>query len=166
MKKFFILFFLLFFGCSYKPSINYQQKILGNKIKPIVKIDIKNPRETIFLKDALNDAIYTFLDKNVCFQNCDSVIEISSQTPSLEVLDYDQNGYPVLYRSKVNLSVTVIDKNGKKRYYNVSGTYDFKIESQGVLNDEAKLNAYKNASINALNKLFALIAKDGANYDN
>jgi len=77
-------------------------------------------------------------------------------------LDYDKNGYPVLYRSIVNLSVNIIDKHGKKRTYSVSGTYDFRISSNSIIDDETKLNAYKNASINALNKLFANIAKDGA----
>jgi len=168
LKKIFVYYifhFILFafLGCGYKPSVEYQNKILGNKIKPVVDIDIKNPRETIFLKDAINDAIYTLLGKDICYTNCDSVMKINSQSSSLTVLDYDENGYPVLYRSTVNLNVTIIDKSKKSRTYSVEGTYDFRVKSQGVLNDEAKLNAYKNASINALNKLFALIAKDGAN---
>ena len=162
MKKFFFLIPFLFFACGYKPSTIYQKKLLGSNIKPIVKIDIENPRETIFLKDAVNDAVYTLLGANVCDNNCDSTMIIIPNYSSLTVLDYDENGYPSIYRSRVNLSVNIVDKNGKKRHYSVSGTYDFKVESQGVLNDEAKLNAYKNASINALNKLFALIAKNGA----
>ena len=161
MKKFFIFLPFLFLSCAYKPSITYQEKILGNNIKPIVNIDIKNPRETIFLKDAVNDAIYTLLGKNVCYENCDSVMIINPSSSSLSVLDYDDNGYPILYRSRVVLNVDVV-KNSKHRKYTVSGTYDFRVEAQSVLNDEAKLNAYKNASINALNKLFAMIAKDGA----
>jgi len=169
IKKYFISLFILhftfyiFIGCGYRPSVEYQQKVLGNKIKPVVEIDVKNPRKSIFLKDAINDAIYTLLGKDVCYNNCDSIMKINSQNSSLEVLDYDQNGFPILYRSIVYLNVTIIDKSNKKKIYNVEGTYDFRVESQGVLNDEAELNAYKNASINALNKLFALIAKDGVN---
>ncbi len=161
MRKFFIFLPFVFIACGYKPSSVYQEKILGNNIKPIVNIDIKNPRETIFLRDAVNDAIYTILNKKVCYSNCDTKMVINPTFSSLNVLDYDNNGYPVLYRSKVVLNVDII-KNLKHRKYTVYGIYDFKIESQGVLNDEAKLNAYKNASINALNKLFAILAKDGA----
>jgi len=169
IKKYFISLsilhftFYIFIGCGYKPSVEYQEKVLGNRIKPVVEIDVKNPRETIFLKDAINDAIYTIFGKDICYSNCDSIMKINSYSSSLSILDYDQNGYPILYRSNVNLNVTIIDKSKKSKNYNVTGTYDFKVESQGVLNDEAKLNAYKNASINALNKLFALIAKDGVN---
>ena len=156
----FVFFALFFIACGYKQSSIYQKKILGNNIHPEVIIDIKNPRETIFLKDALNDAIYTILHGNVCYNNCDSKIVINSSSSSLEVLDYDKNGYPVLYRSKVSLSVDVFKKSLHKHYV-VSGSYDFRIEPQSILNDEAKLTAFKNASINALDKLFALIAKDG-----
>lgn len=157
----FFLIPLLFLSCAYKPSIEYQQKFLGDNIKPEVKIDIKNPRETIFLKDALTDAIYVILGKNVCYNNCDSELIINPSYSNVEVLDYDKNGYPILYRTKVILKVKLINKNEIKNYF-VSGSYDFRIESSSILTDEARLNSYKNASINALNKLFALIAKDGA----
>ncbi len=165
-EKFFIFFIFyftlfIFIGCGYKPSSVYQEKILGNNIKVVVNIDVKNPRETIFLKDAVLDAVYTLLGKNVCDYNCESTMIINPQSSSLEVLDYDKNGYPVLYRSVVNLAVEINDKNGKKRSYSVNGTYDFRIKSQSIVDDETKLNAFKNASINALNKLFALLAKEG-----
>ncbi len=162
MKKnlFFIPF--IFLACGYKPSVDYQNRLLGNQIKTVVNIDVQNPRETIFLKDALNDAVYTILGKNVCYNNCTSTLIINPSFSSLDVLDYDKNGYPVLYRSKVVLNVTLKDKNLKIRHYTVNGIYDFRVESQSIVNDETKLNAYKNASINALNKLFATLAKDGA----
>ncbi len=164
--SFFIFHFafcIFLVGCGYKPSSVYQEKILGDNIKVIVKIDVKNPRETIFLKDAVLDSVYTLLGKNVCYNNCESTMTINPQGSSLEILDYDKNGYPVLYRSVVNLSVSIIDKNGKLRNYSVNGTYDFRISSQSIVDDETRLNAFKNASINALNKLFATLAKDGVN---
>jgi len=161
IKVIFFFLFLILTGCGYKPSTVYQDRLISNKVKIVIEIDVKNPRESIFVKDALNDAIYSILNKNVCYNNCNSVLKINSSSFSLSVLDYDKNGYPVLYRANVSLNVTLIDKNQKKYLYNVKGIYDFRIESNSVLNDEEKLNAYKNASINALNKLFALITKDG-----
>ncbi len=156
----------MFLGCGYKPSVYYQNKILGDNIKAVVEIDPAKPRETIFLKDALNDAIYTILNKNVCTQNCDTTIVINPNSSSIYPLDYDENGLPVLYRSSVVLKAEVIDKNSIKRNYVVSGTYDFKIGSSSILTDQITLEAYKRASINALDKLFAKITKDGANNDN
>ena len=132
----------------------------------MVDIDPAKPRETIFLKDALNDAIYTILGKNVCTQNCDTTIIINPNSSSITPLDYDENGLPILYRSSVVLKAKIIDKNGKVRNYTVSGTYDFKISTNSILTDQITLEAYKRASINALDKLFAKITKDGASNDN
>jgi len=160
--KLFISFFLFFLvGCGYKPSIEYQNKIVGNRIKVSNDIDIKNPRESIFLNDAINDAIYTILDKNVCDKNYNTELKIVSKRYYLKTLDYDENGFPILYRAYVSLNVLLIDKNNISHKYSVNGIYDFRISSDSIIDDEIKLNAYKQASINALNKLFALIAKDG-----
>ena len=165
MKKlFFFLFFLI--GCGYKPSTLYQQTILGDKIKPVVEIDPKNPRETIFLKDAVNDAIYSILGQNVCFKDCNTIMNVSAASSLIYPLDYDENGLPILYRSKVVLNVKLTDKNNKNRFYSVTGIYDFRVTSDSVVTDQIKLNAYKRASLNALNKLFAEITKDGIKNDN
>ncbi|NPA11615.1 MAG: hypothetical protein GXO62_05180 [Epsilonproteobacteria bacterium] len=151
---------LFLLGCGYKPSSYYQNKILTDNIKTKIQIDVKNPRETIFFKDALNDAVYA-TGKEVCKSGCDSVIEVKDFSTSLSPLDYDANGFPILYRAEVNLKADVVGKNLKKRY-NVSGKYDFSISSNSILTDQTKLEAYKKAMINALNKLFAKITKDGA----
>jgi hypothetical protein len=126
-----------------------------------VNIDVKNPQESIFVKDALNEAIYTLFDSNIKKSNYNSVINLDILSSKLEPLDFDENGYPILYRSKVVLKANIIDKNGKRRVYTIKGIYDFHISSNSVVNDQLRLTAFKKASINALNKLMALIAKDG-----
>ena len=164
----FIFHFLLFIfiGCGYKPSSTYQNRIIGNDIKAEVKISAKSPRENIFLKDALNDAVNTVFSANLVNSNANTTIYLSISSSSLTPLDYDKNGFPILYRSAVTLNAKIIDKNKKTRTYKVSGNYDFAIKANSVLNDQTKLNAFKQASINALNKLLAEITKDGVNNDN
>ncbi|WP_459886405.1 hypothetical protein [Caminibacter profundus] len=173
IKKFFLslsilhfTFYIFVVGCGYKPSSVYQDKILGDNIKPIVEIDVESPRETIFLKDAINDAIYTILGKNVCVDNCNTKMIINANSSSFTPLDYDENGFPILYRSTVVLKVKVIDKNKKTFSYIVDGSYDFKVSTDSVITDQVKLDAFKKASINALNKLFAKITKNGTYNDN
>lgn len=106
------------------------------------------------------------MGKNLCENNCDTIIKINANSSSLTPLDYDENGFPILYRSSVVLNAEVIDKNKSKRNYTVSGSYDFKVTTDSVITDQLKLDAFKKASINALNKLFAKITKDGAENDN
>ena len=166
--KFFTLNFslLILIGCGYKPSSVYQNKIIGNNIQANVEISAKTPREDIFLKDALNDAVYTVFGANLVNNNANTKIYLTLASSSISPLDYDENGFPILYRSSVTLNAKVIDKFNKTRNYTISGNYDFAIQPNSVLNDETKLNAFKQASINALNILLAKITKDGVGNDN
>ncbi|ACM93446.1 putative lipoprotein [Nautilia profundicola AmH] len=178
MKKIFFnksnLFFLFIFyftlltfsGCGYKPSSVYQNKIIGQDIQAIVEISSKTPKESAFLKDALNDAIYTVFGANLVNKNPNTKIYLTINSSSLTPLDYDQNGFPILYRSAVTLKAKIIDKFSKTHTYTVSGNYDFAISANSILNDQIKFNSFKQASINALNKLLAEITKDGAKNDN
>lgn len=167
MKK--ILFYIFSFslliflsGCGYKPSSVYQKRIIGNDIKAVVKISSQTPRESTFLKDALNDAVYTVFGDNLVNQNPNTTIQLSISSSSLSPLDYDENGFPILYRSAVTLKAVITDKFSKTHTYTVSGNYDFAIKANSILNDQIKLDSFKQASINALNKLLAEITKDGA----
>jgi len=158
--------FILLIGCGYKPSSYYQNKIIGKNIQAIVDISVQTPRESAFLKDALNDAIYSVFGANIANKNADTKIILSISSSSLDPLDYDKNGFPILYRSAVTLNAKVIDKYGKIHNYTVSGNYDFAISPNSIINDQLKLDSFKQASINALNVLLAEITKDGAEYDN
>ena len=85
---------------------------------------------------------------------------------NLNILDYDENGFPILYRSEVVLKVTFVSKYGKYFNYILKGNYDFSITSDSIVDEELKLEAYKKATINALNQLLTKITKEGAFYDN
>jgi len=153
-------------GCGYKPSSTYQNKIIGENIQAVVEISPKTPKESAFLKDALNDAVYTVFGANLVEKNPNTKIMLAINSSSLNPLDYDQNGFPILYRSAVKLKATIIDKFNKKREYLVDGNYDFAVSANSVINDQVKFDSFKQASINALNKLLAEITKDGVKNDN
>jgi len=158
--------FLTFFGCGYKPSSTYQNRIIGDNIKAAVEISPKTPKESAFLKDALNDAVYTVFGANLVNENPNTKIMLTINSSSLNPLDYDQNGFPILYRSYVSLKAKIIDKFNKTRTYLVNGNYDFAVSPNSIINDQIKFNSFKQASINALNKLLAEITKDGVKNDN
>ena len=117
------------------------------------------------IKDALNDAVYSIFGANLT-KKADTKIILSISSSSLDPLDYDENGFPILYRSAVILKAKVIDKYGKIHNYTVKGNYDFAISPNSIINDQLKFNSFKQASVNALNILLAEITKDGAMYDN
>jgi hypothetical protein len=156
----FLFFFLFLIGCGYKPSTTYTHNILKDKIKIDFQISPKDPKETLFLKDALRDSVYTIFNSDLAYENPDSVMHVKLISFSLNPIDYDKNGFPILYRSKVNLKITI------KKTYNVTGTYDFSVSANSIINEQLKLEAFKKASINALNNLLNQLTIDGAQNDN
>ena len=166
MKKFFYFLFIIFLvGCGYKPSSEYQNKIIGDAISPSVRIDITAPQTSIFVKDALRLAIFSVFGKEID-KDANSKIDITSINANIFSIDYDSNGFVKLYRAKVSLNVNFIDKFAKSHSFSVSGTYDFSVTNKSVVDDQLKLNAYKTAAVNALDILYAKITKIGAYYDN
>ena len=167
MKSNIALSFLLFvfIGCGYKPSSNYTTPILGNSIQTEVDIDIKNPIDSIFLKDALNEAVLSVFNARIS-NNGDSKIKLTINSTSFDVLDYDKNGYPILYRASASITAYVTDINNTLNSYSGSGSYDFSVNSNSILSDNLKHNAIKEAFFKALQVIEFKIAKKGIENDN
>jgi hypothetical protein len=166
MKKIIFAFLLIgLVGCGYKPSSYYTTPILGKSINTQVDIDVVNPTNSIFLKDALNEAVYAVFNAKVS-KNADSAIKLSINSSGLNVLDYDTEGYPILYRANASITAYVTDVNGSKSSYKGSGSYDFSINSNSVLSDNLKHNAMKEAYIRALQEIEFKIAQKGIENDN
>ena len=156
----FLLLALSFLGCGYKPSTEYTTPILGKTIDTKVEIDIKNPEDAIFLKDALNEAVLAVFNSKV-EKNGDSKIELKILSTHLSALDYDKNGYPILYRASVSIKAYVTDVKNNLNSYTGSGSYDFSISSDSVLSDNLKHNAIKEAFLKALQVIEFKIAQRG-----
>jgi len=162
MKKNIALSFLLLalIGCGYKPSTTYTTPILGKTISTEVEIDIKNPVDAIYLKDALNEAVLSVFNAKLK-KNGDSKIKLSILSSSLSTLDYDKNGYPILYRASVSIKAYVEDINNSVHSYTGSGSYDFSVSSDSILSDNLKHNAIKEAFLKALQVIEFKIAQRG-----
>ncbi|NPA54849.1 MAG: hypothetical protein GXO40_00625 [Epsilonproteobacteria bacterium] len=152
-------------GCGYKPSTVYTSEMLGDTITPEVEIDVKNPTEAVFLKDALNEAVFNVFNAKIK-QNATSSIKLKVNSTSLDVLDYDKNGYPILYRATATITSYVYDKFHKYHKYIVHGSYDFSIDSNSVVSDNLKHNALKEAFARALQEIEFKVAQEGMNHDN
>jgi len=167
MKKLLPFLFLLLIlgGCGYKPSSYYTTPILGKSINTQVDIDVENPTDSVFLKDALNESVFSIFNAKVD-KNGTSTIKLKINSSDLEVLDYDSNGYPILYRASAVITAYVTDVNGSKSSYQGSGNYDFSLNSNSVLSDNLKHNALKEAFLRALQEIEFKLAKKGIENDN
>ena len=152
-------------SCGYKPSSRYTTPILGKTISTKVDIDIKNPTDSVFLKDALNQAVLSVFNAKVD-ENGTSSIKLKINSTNISALDYDKNGYPILYRATAKLTAYVSDINKTFSTYSASGSYDFSIDSNSVLSDNLKHNAIKEAFLKALQEIEFKIAEKGMKNDN
>ncbi|RUM55246.1 MAG: hypothetical protein DSY40_04355 [Nautilia sp.] len=165
MKQlFFILIGLFIIGCGYKPTITYTAPVLGNKIKSDVEIDVKNPEDSIYLKDALNEVVVNDYNANIVNKNYSSKIRLKVNSSTISAIGYDKNGYPILYRANATITAYVKDKKGIISTYRGNGNYDFAITSNSILDDNTKHNAIKEAFIQALQIIeFKIAAKEISN---
>jgi hypothetical protein len=80
---------------------------------------------------------------------------------SFTPLQYDTNGYVVVYRS--NIITNVIRRTNKeKKSYNAIGSYDFAIEPNAVITDNQRFEAIRRASLKALDAFIARVGAEGA----
>jgi len=152
----------LFIGCGYKPSTYYTKPLLGDKISTNVTIDIKNPTDSVFLKDALNEAVLGVFNAKVDLKS-DTKILLKVNKAEIITLDYDENGYPILYRAKTSITAYITDKNNNFNNYSAIGYYDFSLQKNSVLSDDLKHNAIKEAFSQALQKIEFKLAERGIN---
>ena len=150
-------------GCGYKPSSNYTKKILGDKIYAQVYIDIKDPENSVLIKDAINEAIVSKFRSKIVDKKelANSLFYVKFKNKSFIPIAYDRDGYVVAYKTKVLLNITYIDKIGRKDSFNVSGTYDFPIEANSVISDTKRFEAIKFASYKAISEFISKISVKG-----
>ena len=164
MRKFLaLLTVLMLTSCGYKPASHYTRSVLGDKIYADIKINIDDPQSGIVSLDSLNEAIITkFASRLVGKDEATSTITITNATQSFSALQRDANGFVVLYRSSVTMSVIVDSEKINRKSFSVSGFYDFAVTpSAAVLSDSEKNLAAKEAALKALDELIARVVLIG-----
>jgi predicted nucleic-acid-binding Zn-ribbon protein len=150
---------ILFIGCGYKPSSVYQKEIVGDRIYTDVKVNIENPKDSIFLKDAVNQSIITIFGGVLSSKeksNTQITLKVNSNT--FTAIDYDENGYPILYRVTSSITTKIIDKSNKSHIFTSSGNYDFAIDANSVISDNLKHTAIRQSLLRALEELSVKIS--------
>ena len=167
MKKFIYFLFIFFFiGCGYKPTTDYTTPLLGDKISTKVDISIQNPTDSIYLKDALNESVVNDYKAKLNDNNNTSNIKLKVNSVSISTIGYDKNGYPILYRANAGITAYITDVRNVITTYSGSGSYDFAVKSNSILDDNTKHNAIKEAFLQALRIIEFKIATKEMNNDN
>ena len=157
-------FLLLFFivGCGYKPSATYAKRVLQEKVSTEVLISMRDPENSVLIKDALNDAVLTRFHASLTDkEHADTHLRIALTDIRFSPLQYNQEGYVVTYRTHVTLQVLRTRGDTAKTYI-TTGRYDFAIEPNAIISDRARYEAIKESSLKAINNFIASVAAEGA----
>ena len=148
-------------GCGYKPTSQYAKKEISGKVFVKLFIDLKDPRNAVLIKDAMNQVLIHKLDSKLVYDEsiADTVMSIKIKSVSMTTLQYDSSGYNNLYRAKVNINVKYNKKaDDITREFTVSGENNFSLDSNTTITDTKRFEAIKSASDDALDEVLSRIA--------
>ena len=168
-KVLFVLFtlslcFFTFTGCGYKPTVSYAKKELSGKVFVKLFIDIKDPRNSVLIKDSMNQLLVQKLGAKLVYDEAlaDTVMNLKINSVSMTVLQYDSEGYNQLYRAVVNILVNYRKKDkNTPTSFTVSGESDFSVtdeDGDDTITDTVRYEAIKDASDDALDEVLSKIA--------
>jgi len=152
---------LVFTGCGYKPTSHYAKKELSGKVFVKLFIDLKDPKNAVLIKDAMNKLLIQKLDTKLVYDEelADTVMRMKIDSVNMQELVYDKDGYNKLYRALVNIKVDYLNKaTAKKRSLVVDGEHNFSIDDGTTISDTKRFEAIKEASEDALDEMLSKIA--------
>ncbi len=159
MKIIYFLIPFLLLGCGYKPSSFYTKKVLGKNIHVDARISRTDPKNSVLIKDAVNEAVVSrFGAKLSSKKDADTNLLVSIGSVSFSPTVYDKNGYVIAYKAKVTLKSSFKDDSGVVKNFSTVGDYNFPIEANSVISDTKRFEAIKNASTDAINELVSKIS--------
>lgn len=163
MKKSYLLLLILilFTACGYKPSAQYAEKLIGEKVYTQVDVSLSDPENAVLTKDALNTALQTRLKRRVTKQkHADSSIYVFYKDIRFVPLQYDRNGYVVFYQAHIVLDFTFkrekIIENRK-----IVGRFEFPIRPSAIISNDLRLKAIEKGSLKALDEFITYLSVKG-----
>ena len=150
----------MFVGCGYKPTVSYAKNSLSGKVYIDVDIDIKNIKNTIFIKDALIKMVTSKFNLEVTTNKAEASSFIYGKLVSVTQtqLQSDIQGYSKVYRETVKVTITYNKRGEPKVTLSESNYADFTISDDSVISEAKKDEAIKVAITKALSNIFSNIA--------
>jgi len=161
MKFLISLIVLMMAGCGYSPASHYAQKVVGESVSTEVVISMEDPQNTVIIKDAVDTAVITkFRTSLVSRELSKTHLKFAITSVGMTPLRYDINGYVITYRTTVAMGIERISIEDRARY-NVSGVYDFDIEPNAIVSDQARFEAIRQGAQKGIDIFVAQVAAQG-----
>jgi hypothetical protein len=158
----FLVMLLFLAGCGYKPSAHYAKQIVGEKVSTQILISMTDPENTVLIKDAVNKAVITrFRSSLVDEKYSETHLRIAISKILFSPLQYNQDGYVVSYRTHITLQILRTHGDEAQTYIS-RGVYDFAIEPNAIISDQARFLAIQESARKAIDSFIAAVASQGA----
>ena len=158
----FLLFFILLSGCGYKPSSHHAKQVVGEKVSTQILISMQDPENTVLIKDAVNKAVVTrFRSSLVDEKDAQTHLRIAISKIQFSPLQYNLEGYIVTYRTHITLQILRTREDVAQTYIS-KGVYDFAIEPNAIISDQARFLAIQQSAQKAIDSFIAAVASQGA----
>lgn len=158
IKTLFLRFFIIcfFLGCGYKPATVYTSLILGDNIYVNVTPDIKEPRNTLYIKDAFREVVLYRLNAQIANnqKEANTILNVKLDSIDFAPIQYDKQGYTVAYKATVKLNIEY-KTTTKQGLVKSDGTFDFPVDSNSIISENKKNEAIKIASTKAITKFIS-----------
>ncbi|DAB39386.1 MAG: hypothetical protein A2552_01485 [Sulfuricurvum sp. RIFOXYD2_FULL_44_160] len=162
MKFWILSALILLSGCGYQPSSYYAKRVVGESVSTEVVVRMEDPQNTVIIKDAVDTAVITkFRTSLVPKNSAQTHLKISIGGVSFRPLRYDTNGYVITYRAAVSMRISRTT-DGKISSYSTRGMYDFEIEPNAIISDQARFEAIRQGAQKAIDAFVAQVAAQGA----
>jgi hypothetical protein len=152
------ILFIFIVGCGYRPTSEFVKNRLGSLVYIKSIISLKNPTNSVIVKDALVESIIKKTSAKIV--NSASIatsrIYIEFKSVKLTSLQKDEEGYDITFETAVKINIKVTREN-KTKSYNLVGHDVFGLEAGGISSDIKKKESIKNASIKAINEFLSRI---------
>ncbi len=143
------------------PASKQARKAVGEKIFVEVIVSLEDPENSVLIKDAARKAVVTRFHSSLVPQaEAKTTLWVSLSGISFSPLQYDENGYVIVYRANVSMNV-IRRNNEQQKSYNSRGSYDFTIEPNAIITDTQRYEAIRQASLKALDSFVAQVSAEG-----
>ncbi|MDY5616817.1 MAG: LptE family protein [Helicobacter sp.] len=154
MKKLFLFLVVCVFlaGCGYQPIAHQANKALGGKVFVEVKISLRDPQNSVELKDSVSRSIFErFHSRVVDKQEADSVVEVELQNVLFHTLAENKTGFATFYRCEVNVRFKYTNRYTQStRIFSKKGYYNFSLGNSSNITDSIRMEAINEAVIQTL----------------
>ncbi len=146
-------------SCGYKPLSYGMHEELGDKIFVEVKIDPRDPQNSVTLKDEISKSIFKRLQSNIVDKDeATSIIEVQLHHVFFAALAENRTGFATSYRCEVNVEFRYKSFSDQKMHiFHKKGFYNFSLNETSIITDSTRLEAINYAVLNALDGFISQI---------